>query len=319
MTTNTVSVFAGLDLDPAILALVNEAYAKPIAPKKEKGEAKPRAPKGEKPQKSAKEKAEPIKWLIAAPSTMQDSRSFLLAIRESGVRLVERENPITGAIGLVPVFDPILARSDEKFAVALFQGWTDEPHGTQLDRAVLHAHHLSAFGAPQVRLSGPIDHAAHNPERHAASRSVEGYIAGMPNATQKVLADLAGRERAAVTEVATMTALFEAAGREPITFEKRLLELAKDELDSGDKNMRVSAIIRQRPEVLKTLLAIAEQRLDEIRLDLEALYGGDLSPEAINRAHQALLGRGMPTFEEQVVLMHTTPRGGSEPSNDHLH
>ena len=98
-----------------------------------------------------------------------------------------------------------------------------------------------------------------------------------------------------------MTALYEAAGVDPITFERRLLGLAKDEPN-------VAAIIRQRPDMLKTMMVIATARLEELRQDLAALYNGDFSPIAIERAHKALLGRGMSSFEEQLVLMNTTPK-----------
>lgn len=300
---NTIpSLFAGLDLDPATLAALHNAYAAPAQKSEEKGKT-PKAPKAPKEKGEGKKEKEPIKWIVAGTASdplfpQQDPILFLSALRDAGYREVEVTNEVTGEVSTKRVHDPIVRRFDEKFAVALFNGWSNEPHGTQLDRATLHARFLCADqGAVWAD-----DMGYRSPIRHSAVQSAAGFIAGMPNATQKVLGDLAGRERVCVEEVATMTALYESSeGVDPITYERRLLKLAKDEPS-------LAAMIKQRPALVKPMYVVALQRLETLREDLAALYGGDFSAEAIERAHAALLGRGMPTFEEELSLMNTTPK-----------
>lgn len=298
MTTSIPSLFAGLDLDPATLAALHNAYAAPAQKSEEKGKGdKPKAPRTPREKGEGKKEKEPIKWLVAGTASdpklpQQDPILFLTALRDGGKR--ESVNEVTGQV--VMVHDPIAQRLDEKFAVALFNGWSNEPHGTQLDRATLHARFLT-------EPKGTVWEFPHrSPETHSARWSAAGFIAGMPNATQKVLGDLAGRERVCVEEVATMTALYESCdGADPITFERRLLKLAKDEPS-------LAAMIKQRPELIKPMYVVALQRLEHLREDLAGLYNGDLSAEAIERAHRCLLGRGMPTFEEELSLLNTTPK-----------
>jgi hypothetical protein len=284
MTTN--SVFSHLVFDPAVLALLNDAYATPV-PKSETREekaSKPRpikAPKGEK-----SEKIVAVKQVIPVPA-VQDHVLFLTYLRSAGVREVTDE--VTGQIKTI--HDPSEERKDQAYCVALYMGWTSEPHGTQLDRAVLHARFSLS---PK---SGTYTH--RSPEMHSARWSVAGFVAGLPNATQKILGDLGARERVAVEEVATMSALYDAAGTDAAGFERRLLRLAKEEPN-------LAALIRQRPELLVTMLTVAEARLAEVRMDLDAL--DDFSPAAIERAHACLLARGMPSFEEAIVLLNTTPK-----------
>lgn len=299
--TQINDTFASFIKDPALLAALHKAYAAPTP----KSEDKPKAPKAPraKGEKKAKEPVAPIKWVIGDDLTLHAQTAdvagyFLTALCRAGLVKVTNDRGVT-----VEVYDPIKGRADQKFAVALFAGWTDEPHGTQLDRAVLHARFLCTeqgnVWAEDMGYRSPI-------RRHAAW-SVEGYIAGMPNALRKILADVAGRERTATEEYITMTRLVECQS-DPIEFEKRLLTLAEDEPNLAAMIRNPPAPFETRAHLLDTLETLADARLDELQHDLAALYSGDLSADAIERAHAALVGRGAPTFEEGIVLMGTTPK-----------
>jgi hypothetical protein len=287
MTTTMMpaSLLASLALDSTVLDLLNKSYGKtsPKAEDKPKTKlAKVKAEKGEKSKKSVE-----IVWIIPAPK-FQDHALFLSIMRNAGLREVERVNPVTTEIAKVQVFDAAAHRADAQFAVALYSGWTNEPWGTQVDRALTHARFALL---PKTGTALP----HRSPEAHSARWTAGGWTKGAPDAFEKITQDLEARERLATDEVATMSALYEMAGRDPAGFERRLLKLAKD--DPG-----LAALIRQRPELLGTMGALAEQRLASVREDIAGFDFSD--PDAIERRYQTLSMRGLPTFVEQLSLMH---------------
>lgn len=285
-TTTAPSFYASLTLSPEVAALLNASWnasdlSKPSAPKGESKLAKAKKAKGEK-SKGIK----PVKQIIAAPK-VQDHALFLRIMREAGLRTVERANAETGEIVKLQVFDASEHRIDAKFAIALYTGWTDEPWGTQLDRAVNHAR-FSIL--PKTATALP----HRSPASHEARWTAAGWTKGAPDAFEKIRMDLEARERLAVDEVATMTALYEMAGRDRAGFERRLMKLAKD--DPG-----LAALVRQKPELLGTMLAIAEHRLGTVREDLATFDFSD--PSAVEGRYATLSMRGLPTFVQELSLM----------------
>jgi len=276
--------------DPAILAAINAAYSQTAPIQKHKA-THVSVPKIKKEKEQKRKPSYDVTYIIPPPVGPQDHAAFLAALREAGY--CEVISDITGLIQRV--HDPIKERQDQRDAIALYQGWTDEALGTQLDRAVCHARFsLLPKGESYSHRSS---------EQHAAKWSVEGFVSGLPNAMNKVLADLAARERTCVEELSNMTVLAEAASTDPITYERRLASLAKD--DPG-----VAALIKQRPELLPTLVKLAEARLAEVQADLDSMYSedGSVSVETIERAHRVLSERGMPTFQEAISMLGTKPK-----------
>jgi hypothetical protein len=327
MTTNTALSFSDISADapdffdfvndPAILAELHKAYAKPTdeESKRHAKDAKsPRAPKAPKAETADEEKssAREIVVIVSPPGETYaalgdpgylartrttgalprfgaavSAACFLRALRAAGKREVTDE--VTGLVNTV--FDESAYRFDAKEAITAFLGWTNEALGVQLDRATLHARFLRA---PK----GALSLGYRSPEAHTARASATGFVAGLPNTTRKVLADLAARERAATAEMIDVGNVVSARDNgNPAEYERALTRFAREEPG-------IAGILRARPDFLDTAYDLAAARLAEVRADM-----GELSSEAdILRAGEIISRRGMPTFEEQIALMNTTPK-----------
>lgn len=293
------SLLSVLSLTPEVAALLVASYGQKekTIPIVANGETKLVAVKREKRAKEEK-KSTDLVWVVAAPQAAkgqkQDPILFLAAMREAGIRDQELINSETGEIVKIAVFDANVHRGDAKFAVALFAGWTNEPWGTQIDRAMCHARF-------SILPKGEFYYAYRSPEGHSARWTEAGWIKGAPDSFEKIQQDLAARARLAVEEVATMTSLWEMAGRaaDAAGYERRLLKLAKD--DPG-----LAVLVRQRPDLLQTMCAIAEERLAVVREDIRTFDFSDA--EAVEQRYATLSMRGLPAFAEQVALLHEMAR-----------
>lgn len=333
MTTATVSpapavsFLSSLVLSPEVAALLTASYGKgatPISAEKPATSklAKAKRAKGEK---SEKKPSTDIVWIVKPASNAkgqpipQDGALFLFAMRAAGIRYVEKVNDATGEVRQVPIYDAKLHRSDAQYAVALFQGWTNEPWGTQVDRARAHAKFslgdsdaiirpcaaATPFGArwivvgrtPRPRGDTALPH--RSAEAHSARWTAEGWVKGMPDAFTKINADLEARERLAVHEFSLMSTLHDLAGKSRAKaradYEQIMLRLAKH--DPG-----LHAIVEAHPNLLATMVAIAEQRLETVRRDIETFDFSD--PAAVEKRYASLNMRGMPVLAEELSLMH---------------
>lgn len=231
----------------------------------------------------------------------------------------------------VMVLDKVLQITDERSAIAAFCGYdVSIPHGTQLDSAQLLARSAISRIARLSAGSGASTYSHRDPVAHAARWSAEGFVAGLPNAMRTLLADLAGRERLAVSDLATFSNLrsFVQAGdtaaytkllAKDFPSTKGVKEVKNEEGAVVDyEHVSVPNPITARLSGIKgeelwntlaSLEGLALARLEAIREDLRGLNGDVMTPEQIERVHTALIGRGAPTIEEAIYLLDTTPRG----------
>lgn len=289
-----VNFLRSLVLSDEVAALLNKSYGKGTTPIRDEKPAtsKLARAKREKGEKSAKASSE-IKWIylspIAAKRPAPSAEQFLVAYREAGYMLVQRTNTETGEINSLRVFDEKLHRTEAMWCVAIYSGWTDEPWGTQIDRAVNHARFEIL---PKGK--GYLPH--RSPEAHSARWTADGWTKGAPDAFAKIQADLDARERLAVGEVADLSSLFDMSGKteEKAAFGRRLDRLAKE--DPG-----LAALVKQRPDLLGTMLAIAEQRLETVREDMRTFDFSDAG--AVESRYATLSMRGLPTLAEGLSLM----------------
>lgn len=318
------SMLSALVLTDDVAALIARSYGKGAAPISAEKPAVSKLAKAKK-EKGESKKSTEIKWLYLAPKAAKrpepTAEQFLVALRGAGYTLVPQTNPITGEIIVSRVFDEKLYRFESMFAVAIYQGWTNEPWGTQIDRAELHARAVAGTRTPILRLDhravadrpspfaarwsvvgytptpkGGIALPHRSAERHNARWTAEGWTAGAPDAFAKIQSDLDARERLAVSEVATLNALLDMSGKtsEKAAYGRRLDALAKE--DPG-----LAALVKHHPDLLGTMLTIAEQRLATVRADLEGFNFSD--PAAVETRYASLSMRGLPTLAEGLSLM----------------
>lgn len=322
MNTNQarVSLMADFDIEKFLAGgeeyrAVMAAYAKP-SPKSEEKSSRttavntaasalitPKAPKGSKGPKAQKEeKAPPIVQL--APKGDLSAKGFITALRTAGIR---QATDLDGNLRYMSngcplmVCDPIAQRADEQTAVTGFIGWTSEPHGTQLDRATLRSRYDLAI--KPIRALGQEIRMYRDAGKHTASWSVSGFVAGLPNATAKLLQDLGARERLAVEELSAAHHLLVAlAEKDAKRFETVLTRVEKDD-------PIFAQVVRSHADqwtFLSFVETLAQARLEAIRADIDSLDGENLSPERVEAAHQAMLNRGavqgMTLMEEYTIL-----------------
>lgn len=294
--------------DASFLAELDAAFAKPSpiegekSSRKGKGKGSLRERDGE-----AKKKNEGFKILIQATGSLT-ATSFLVALREAGLRPIldeagePRVSEVTGEV--LMHCDPSAEREDQKLALIGFAGWTNEAHGTQLDRAVNHAR-FSLL--PKRGISLP--HRSWEKRQAKASISAAGFVSGLPHFAEKMLQDLAARERLAVEELATASALVDCLGKpatetsapidaDPVRFERMLTKMTQDDEQlvaaiRGTKNL---------PKLLNMMVVCAEGALVQIREDIDSLDGSNLTVEAIDRCHRVLAARGAPLLVERIAL-----------------
>lgn len=299
-------------LDPAGLAFVTEAYGVTAAPVKPTFKITSNITAKElmtpsAPPTGTKEVTKTPKPCYLPTQNTLSAAAFLVAMRQVGkrpsVHIQDTTDPITGevyAAGSIHLNDkgaPILVHDDkmqivdEQANIAAFCGYDlSVPHGTQLDNAHRLAH--SALARTRRQESGvKVIHTAHrSPEAHQAKWSAAGYVAGVPNALRKLVADLEGRERLAVSDVCTFTNLRAAVtGNEREAYDKLLTKefpsttaLRETRNENGDvvgyekvevKNPIAASLdgLTWRGEklinVLGSLQALAEARLEAIRAD----------------------------------------------------
>lgn len=308
-TNNSSSFFQDLLQDPATLDRLAVAYGKPEVPLAPivtssvsvQGNTALISPAQRKAIKSASKKAS-----SGAPSTLPslpetgsvDATQFLALLRNAGMR-PSAANP------KVMVRDELAARQDQRSAVGAFVGFNwQEPLGTQLDRATLKARHQIAKSAQKPeKQAETFEH--RSPMAHVIKWSVSGFVAGLPNAIGKMLADLAGRERLAVDEVTMFSNLRDSVvqGDKDLFF-KLISKLEKSNPSLVD-NLRQQKDVRL---MLAQLHALAETRLLAIREDIAGLDSENPTPEQIERAHAAMLRRGCKTYHEEMTLIGETPK-----------
>lgn len=281
--------------DPEMMALLHKAYAKPRA----KADDKPKSPKVKAPKLGKAKEANDLSYIVAPPSNPPNYRSarnsasataesFLLALREAGLRNMPSER--TGLISRV--VDPSAQHRDETYAIALFQGLTNEAHGVQLDRAISRAQYLTRTSMPETL------NEYRSSAEHSARWSCSGYVSGMPDYLGKVFADLEGRERAATFELSTVIHLNDSRQNDAIEYEALMGRLA-------GKDPPLWGVISERPDMLPVFVACATERLAQVRVDLGGLLSseGVYDWDAVEMAHKVIASRGAPTFVESLQLL----------------
>lgn len=293
-----------LAADPEFIGSLNTAMTAAV-PAKGKDSKAPR--KGSLREKGeGKKKAEEFKVLIPATGKLS-AVDFLTALRESGMVPTKDANDAerfsaTGEV--LKHYDSAKARADEKEALIGFIGWTNEAHGTQLDRATLHARFLRL---PTGGISLP--HRSWEARQAKASISAEGFVAGLPRFAEKMLMDLGARERVAVEDLATSSALLDCLGKpatetsaeespNPIRFERILVKMAQED-DRLAKVIRAT-VPAEVPGLLMMMVATAEGALAQIRADIDGI--DPFSVASVEHCHKVLHSRGQPLLVERIAL-----------------
>lgn len=138
-------------------------------------ERKPRAVRAEKAPKVSSHKI-PLATIPVPAKGSLDAEGFMMAIRNAGKVQRSNENGI-----LMTITDPTKERQDQIQAIAAFVGYDfGGAHGTQLDSARQRARFTL------------------QPARDSKVRAtVRGFVAGIPNGTEKAVRDLQARIRVA--------------------------------------------------------------------------------------------------------------------------
>lgn len=105
-----------------------------------------------------------------------DAAGFLQAMRDAGKRKTEEGKPI---------FQPNEVRNDQIKAIHAYCGYDNRQNFGSQDQAARSKAQRELRGAPKAA------------EVTAPSRSVAGYVAGMPQPSHRILLNLQARERAA--------------------------------------------------------------------------------------------------------------------------
>ena len=135
--------------------------------------------------------AKPAVFGVAMPErNTLDAKSFLLACRDAGKRSFEKVNEVTGEVHTVVKVDSSKVREDLIKAIHAYCGYdTSRDFGSQDTAARAKANREAS---KRVVVAGPT-----REEQRAASRSMAGYVKGMPLPAQKLLANLRAREQSA--------------------------------------------------------------------------------------------------------------------------
>jgi hypothetical protein len=119
-----------------------------------------------------------------------DAKGFLLACRDAGKRSFEKTNEVTGEVHTIVKRDESKVREDIIKAIHAYVGYDQSRDFGSQEAAARAKANREASG--RVVTAGPS-----RDEVKAASRSVAGYVHGMPLPAQKLLANLRAREQAA--------------------------------------------------------------------------------------------------------------------------
>ena len=177
-------------------------------------------------------KAAPLPINMPAVGSL-DAKSFLLALRDCGKRTVEAVNEVTGEVYNKPIIDPNFVRSDAIRAIHAFCGYDAAgDFGTQ---------DVAARAEAQRQLRGIVP-ATVPYSRSGVSATVKRYVAGMPDNTARLLADLEGRANLALD--------------------------AKAEHERASQDRKRSLAERT---ASATMAAVEQERLDQIKSDIEKL------------------------------------------------
>ena len=132
----------------------------------------------------------PAVFGVAMPErNTMDPKSFLLACRDAGKRGFEKLNEVTGEVTTVVKVDSSKVRDDIIKAIHAYCGYdVSRDFGSQ---------DIEARAKAQRELRGTPVAGPSREEQRAASRSLAGYVKGMPLPSQKLLANLRAREQAA--------------------------------------------------------------------------------------------------------------------------
>lgn len=118
-----------------------------------------------------------------------DAKSFLIACRDAGKRSFESVNETTGEVRQVVKVDSSKVRDDIIQAIHAYCGYdVSRDFGSQ---------DIEARAKAQRELRGGVVPGPSREEQRSASRSLAGYVKGMPLPAQKLLANLRAREQAA--------------------------------------------------------------------------------------------------------------------------
>lgn len=163
----------------------------------EQVEASPDSSKGINPQ--APRKPGPTTTALPDRGSL-DGRSFLLTLRDAGKRSFQSINEVTGEVRTVVKVDQQEVRPDIIRAIHAF--YYEVRHGVKVHVGYdpsqdFGAQEQAARALAQRELRG-VSQGPTKEEQRAASRSLAGYVAGMPIPSQKLLANLQAREQAAV-------------------------------------------------------------------------------------------------------------------------
>jgi len=279
------------------------------------------------------------------PAGSLSAEEFLSLLRSAGkVPAMEQKEVVSadGKISFLSIpketkngkplmqFDAKQARIDEKNAVIGYVGFDClQPLGVQLDAA-----RRKAYATVAKKMSQPSTkkYVYRSAEAHAEKWETAGWIKGLPNHTLSMIKDLAARERAAVSNIATFSALrgfvsvsdwdnfermlnkefgqidefiLDDEGHEtgkmkkvdaPIVSALKAAAAKKDIDENGDIIDRVTPLLLR-------LEGLAVARLEHIRKDLDELNPSCITPEAVDKVHAAIMGRGLPSFEEELIFL----------------
>lgn len=172
------------------------------------------------------------------------STSYIAAVASHSIHQPEvkatipSSHPEKGSLearGFILAMRRAKTRSESIFAIAAFIGYDNsKDFGSQ---------ELAAMSAAKRELSGPT-HCVSPAEKRATFRSLTGFVAGLPDTTQRKVADLLARETASA---------------------EALISHEKDAADSS----RTTAD----RTLSKGLAEVERERLGEIRKDLQGLGG----------------------------------------------
>lgn len=198
-----------------IIALVSSAHIDPTtAPEIDDspevvetviGRNLPKPERASKKQASQGSEAAPIHRQPGPPGVALtdrgtlDAKAFLLALRDAGKRSFETTDPVTGEVRHVVKVDQREVRNDTIRAIHSF--YYEVRHGVKVHVGYdttkdFGSQETAARALAQRELRG-VASGPTREEHRAASRSMAGYVAGMPLPSQKLLANLRAREQAA--------------------------------------------------------------------------------------------------------------------------
>ena len=136
-------------------------------------------------KKPARNQAAPIHNQASAPGVLLntgdklDAKSFILAMRNAGKRWVEKDGQTR------QVFDKNHERTDQIQAIASYCGYDNSrDFGSQQQAAMAQA---------QREMRGPQPLGPSRQEQRAATKSLAGFVAGMPAPQQRIVRDLQAR------------------------------------------------------------------------------------------------------------------------------